>query len=236
MMTFSEWINKGKYTPNGKAFDIGRTCLNAIRKYDKGMTKPVECGLEDFYSNGNGSLMRILPIAYYCFYKKVEIKEIYQLVKNISSLTHAHEISILGCYIYVNYVVFLLNGDDRYMAYYKVKHIDYSMFKQKSLQLYFRILKGDISKLTIEDIKSSGYVVDTLEAVLWVFLNASHYREAIIGAINLGGDTDTIGAITGSLAGILYGYDSIPPEWLHQLVKRDYLESLSLEFEKQLTE
>lgn len=235
MMKFSEWINKGKYTPSGKAFDMGRTCLNAIRKYDEGMTKPVDCGLNDFYSNGNGSLMRILPVAYYCFYKKLEIQEIYQIVKDISSLTHANEISILGCYIYVNYAIFLLNGDDRYMAYHKVKYINYSMFKQKYLQLYSRILEEDISELKIEDIKSSGYVVDTLEAVLWVFLNASSYREAIIASINLGGDTDTIGAITGSLAGILYGYGSIPQEWLHQLVKRDYLEDLSLEFEKQLT-
>ena len=86
----------------------------------------------------------------------------------------------------------------------------------------------------MNEIKSTGYVVDTLEASLWVTLNAKNYKEGIIGAINLGGDTDTIGAITGSMVGIIYGYDDIPEEWKKDLVKREYLEELSNKFESVL--
>ena len=96
-------------------------------------------------------------------------------------------------------------------------------------------LKDDISKLTVNDIKSSGYVIDTLEASLWVLLKSKNYKESIIGAINLGNDTDTIGAITGSMSGIVYGYDEIPEKWLNKLAKRDYLEKLCNDFELILT-
>ena len=235
MTKFNNWVNYGEYTPSGEVFDIGRTCLKAIRNYNHGNIKATDCGLTGFNSNGNGSLMRILPVAYYCFYNKLKQNDIYNIVKDISSLTHRHEISILGCDIYINYVLFLLNGKDKYSAYNMVKLIDYSMFSDESLDLYSRILKDDISKLTVNDIKSSGYVIDTLEASLWVLLKSKNYKESIIGAINLGNDTDTIGAITGSMSGIVYGYDEIPEKWLNKLAKRDYLEKLCNDFELILT-
>ena len=159
---------------------------------------------------------------------------IYEIVKKASSLTHAHEISVLGCYIYINYVLFLLNGKDKLSAYNMIKLVDYSKFSKESLGVYSRILKDDIKSFNITDIKSSGYVVDTLEASMWVLLNAKDYRETIIGAINLGQDTDTIGAIAGSMAGIIYGYDTIPEKWLSKLVKKDYLEDLCNKFEEVL--
>ncbi len=86
--------------------------------------------------------------------------------------------------------------------------------------------------MSVDKIKSSGYVVDTLEASIWVILNCNSFKEAIIGAINLGDDTDTVGAITGSMAGILYGYENIPKEWLKELKKKEYLIDLASSFEK----
>lgn len=230
MEKFSNWINQGDYTPYGKVFGVGRTCVQAIKRYEQGFNID-ECGLNDFNSNGNGSLMRILPVAYYCYYRELNYREMYKLVKDVSSLTHGHEISVFGCYIYVNYVINLLDTNDKLLAYNKIKDVDYSMFSQETLNVYSRILKGDISELEIDDIKSSGYIVDTLEASLWSLLKTENYKEAVITAINLGNDTDTIGAITGSLAGILHGYDNIPNEWLNKLVKRDYLEKLCNDFE-----
>ncbi len=235
MMNFYYWLKEAKYTPHGEVFDAGRTCIQSIINFSKGYDLE-ECGQRSISSNGNGSLMRILPIAYYCYYKKLNEKEIYEVVKDVSSLTHAHEISVLGCYIYINYVLLLLNGKDKFSAYNMVKLVDYSMFSSESLDVYSRILKDDIKKYSIRDIKSSGYVVDTLEASMWVVLNAKDYKEAIIGAINLGQDTDTIGAIAGSMAGIIYGYDSIPEKWLSKLVKKDYLEDLCIKFENILIE
>ena len=86
MTKFNNWVNYGEYTPSGEVFDIGRTCLQAIRNYSHGNIKATDCGLTSFNSNGNGSLMRILPVAYYCFYNKLKQNDIYNIVderKNI---------------------------------------------------------------------------------------------------------------------------------------------------------
>ena len=225
-----EWAVNYKYTSVNLRFDIGHTCFEAIYNYSKKNLDPLKCGLNDIDSNGNGSLMRMLPVAYYGYYKKASKIKLYNLVKDISSLTHAHEISVLGCYIYVLYVIELLKGKDKFAAYKIIQKKDYSMFSKKSLDVYKRILKEDLSLLKVDDIKSSCYVVDTLEASIWVTLKSNNYKDSIIGAINLGDDTDTIGAITGSMSGIIYGYDSVPKEWLDKLLKKDYLIDIANNF------
>ena len=82
------------------------------------------------------------------------------------------------------------------------------------------------------DIKSTGYVVDTLEAVIYCLINNDNYKDTVLAAVNLGGDTDTIAAIAGGVAGIYYGYDSIPKEWIESITKIDYVLELCEEFEK----
>lgn len=231
MQNFIDWINNSKYTPEGNVFDIGRTCLRAIKNYH-GNINPCDCGLNDLNSNGNGSLMRILPLAYYIYYKNItDEEEIINLVNNISSLTHAHNISKMGCYIYIKYVLNLLNGFDKFKSYEMIKCINYDFYDEDTKKIYSRVLDHDISKYDINDIKSSGYVVDTLEAALWVLLNTDNYKQAIIGAINLGGDTDTIGAICGSMAGIIYGINDIPSKWINSLLRKEYLYNLLDKFE-----
>lgn len=225
------WVKNGDYACNGVAFGMGRTCLSAMTKYYSG-GKPLECGLIDIKSNGNGSLMRILPIALYCYSKNLDNSKIISLVNDISSLTHAHDISKLGCYIYVKYVIYLLEGLSKEDAYNKIQKEDYSMYSKEAIEAYDRILNNDIKEYSLKTIKSSGYVVDSLECSLWILLNADSYRDCIVAAINMGDDTDTIGAITGSMAGIIYGYDSIPKEWLEKLQRREYLEDLANKFEE----
>lgn len=232
MNNYISWINDAKYTSRGITFDVGRTCMRAIKNYAFNGTPALESGLNDINSNGNGSLMRIQPVAYYCYYKKLNNKEIYSLVKDISSLTHRHEIAILGCYIYILYMIKLLQGKDKYSAYNMIKIEDYSMFSEESKEYYQRILKEDLNKLKVNDIKSSGYVVDSLEAAMWVTLKAKDFKETIIGTVNLGGDTDTIAAIAGSMAGIIYGIESFPKEWVDVIAKKDYLIELSEKYEE----
>ena len=233
MKNFYDWLNEAKYTSRGITFDVGTTCLRAVKNYYNGIS-PLESGLDDMRSNGNGSLMRILPVAYYCYYKKINNEEVYKIVKDISSLTHRHEIAILGCYIYVLYVMKLLDNKDMYEAYEEIKKEDYSKFSKESLECYKRILTADIFEKGEDDIKSSGYVVDSLETSLWCFLNTDNYKDSIITAVNLGGDTDTIAAITGSMSGIVYGYKSFPKEWVEALARREYIEDLCKKFEKEL--
>lgn len=235
-LKFSAFKNHASYTATGEVFDIGNTCRMAIDKFEENREDPTLCGIDDINANGNGSLMRILPIAYYAIEKKLKEYEILELVRQISSMTHAHEISVMGCYFYVRYVIFLLNGKDKYSAYSMAKCVDYGMFKEGTQEVYSRLIKDDISKVKVNDIKSTGYIVDSLEAAIWVTLKSENYKEAVIGAINLGGDTDTIGALTGALAGIVYGYDFIPEEWKDNIAKKEYLMDIFEEFSENVYE
>ena len=106
---FLNWWRKAEYTATGMVFDIGNTTIQALAKYELGIDKAERCGGTNEFDNGNGSLMRMLPIAYYIYNRNIlEDREIYNIVKNVSAITHAYEISILGCYIYVKYVLELL--------------------------------------------------------------------------------------------------------------------------------
>lgn len=230
MMNFRKWVEKNDFTPHGLLFDIGRTCLHGIKNFSRGNCKAKDAGGKGYMSNGNGSLMRILPIALYIHKNNIKNPNMLMLVSHISSMTHAHEISILGCYLYVQYIVNLLNTKDKFKALRHIQKLSLDTFSGEHVEVYKRILKGNLKELSLNEISSSGYVVDTLEAVLWVVLNTTNFKQAIIGAINLGEDSDTIGAITGSIAGILYGKNELPIEWLEKLARKKYLEKMIEDF------
>lgn len=230
---FVEWMDKSKYTATGRSFGIGRTTLISLSKFQK-EGQPFESGLASEHSNGNGSLMRMLPIAYYCYSASLQPNDVLGIVKKVSCITHSHDISVLGCYIYVLYAIKLLEGKTKNEAYKEIQKNSYSQFSRTCQEAYCRILKKNIAELPIEAIKSSGYVVDTLEATLWTLLNTESFNQAIIGAINLGEDTDTIGACTGGLAGIIYGLKSINPEWRIDLKRYTYIRAMCEEFDSVL--
>ena len=229
---FLYWFRDAKYTPTDRVFDIGRTCLQAIAKYEMKVKKAEECGGTGEMDNGNGSLMRILPVAYYCYVKNLTEKEIYNEVKKVSSITHGHDISIMACLIYVLFAINLLSGDDFEQAYKKIKKAHYNAYFDKdTISRFDRILKKDIYKFDLDTISSKGYVLDTLEATLWIIFNTDSYNQAITGAINLGNDTDTVGACVGGLAGIYYGFDKINESWRKDILKYDYLIDLCEKFD-----
>jgi ADP-ribosyl-[dinitrogen reductase] hydrolase len=95
------------------------------------------------------------------------------------------------------------------------------------IALYDRLLKSDIHTLHEDQIQSSGYVLHTLEASIWCLLTTNNYQEAVLKAVNLGLDTDTTGAVTGGLAGLLYGFENIPEKWVQQLARKEDIEDLS---------
>lgn len=227
---FCEWINNAKYTATNEVFDIGTTTKYSLMRYWNNNIDATKCGGTGISENGNGSLMRMLPIALYCFYNKMEDNDIINIVRNTSSITHAHEISIIGCYMYVKYIIFILSKNNKTESYKLLQKIDYSIFNKDNINLYERIIKDDISKYSLDTIKSTGFVVDTLESALWVILNTENFNEAIIGSVNLGGDTDTIAAITGSIAGILYGYDSMNKKWIKDIKNKELLNEYIYEF------
>ena len=99
---------------------------------------------------------------------------------------------------------------------------------REELEHFSRLFELDFAKLPISEIKSSGYVVDTLEASIWCLLNSKNYKECVLRAVNLGEDTDTVGAIAGGMAGAVWGYTDIPEKWIKTLARRDYIEELCI--------
>lgn len=227
MDKYCDWIVNSKYTIEGRVFGVGSTTSKALYNYYKTKMNPIECGGRDENDNGNGSLMRMLPIVYYLHYIDLDYETKIEIIKSYSSLTHGHEVSILGCTIYYDYMSYLLKGLDKVDAYLELdieKYREY--FSEDSIERYRRILKHELKELEEDEIKSTGYVVDTLEAAIWVTLNTNTYEEAIIEAVSLGDDTDTIGAITGSMVGTIYGIESIPDRWLSKLKNKEYIKNL----------
>ena len=233
MQKYSQWYKNAQYTPNNVVFDIGNGTRNAIENYLKG-TKAVNCGSSIYYNNGNGSLMRMIPIVLYCIFNNYSERQEVETIYYYSSLTHANEISLMGCKIYYDFVKALMELKDPKEALAKLSSYDYEKYYDCSY-LYNRILSGKIANLEESDIQSSGYILDTLEAVIWCILKTNSYKEAVLKAINLGDDTDTIGALTGAIAGILYGLDDIPQEWISTLQKSDELVKVTADFAMSLS-
>lgn len=225
MENFGKWYYHDKFTATEVMFDVGNTCADAIETYFNLKYPPERCGRNDERANGNGSLMRIHPFVLYAYYNGIKDEdEFVNMIADASSLTHAHMCSIDGCVIYSYVLRALLDKPEKESIYSGLKQ---AKRRIKSSNMYYdRLLNKDIATIDKESIKSSGYVVSTLEAAIWCLLTTESYSECVLKAVNLGGDTDTIAAVTGGLAGALYGIDSIPQCWLETLIKRDYIENM----------
>lgn len=245
MSNFLQWKLKGEFTPFNQVFDIGISTSDALLKYQQNVLnnhpEDILCGSGDINSNGNGSLMRIIPISLYLHYLGVNYKSenFIDTINCVSSMTHSHSYSVFGCYIYSTYISEILKEQDKCKAYKTLQNILQDVVEGDEKyagvkEIYNRIIYHDISKLKENDIKSSGYVVDSLEAAIWSVLTTNSFESAVLKAVNLGGDTDTIGAITGGLAGIIYGYNSIPKKWIDVLQKKEYLDNVVASFIKYL--
>ena len=234
MDRFHDWCMNGEYTPFDNVFDIGITTSRAIMKYSNG-ADPLQSGGETERDNGNGSLMRILPICLYIFEQQKNLKlpddEAIDIIHNCSALTHAHLRSKIACGIYYFLVKAILDKDGELTERLQ-QGVDnafkyYSESTKSELDNYNRLISLSEFKDVFEDqIRSTGYVVYTLEAAIWCLINTSSYEEVILKAVNLGDDTDTVAAITGGLAGLYYGYGNIPEKWKSKLQKREWIDSL----------
>ena len=234
---FLKWFRNAEYTATNECFDIGRTTLQALAKFELQLDDAGNCGGSGEYDNGNGSLMRMLPIVLFLHYANKSEDDKTNIINNYSSLTHGHEISKLGCKIYYDFMEDLLNGKSIKESYAGLAKKDYSdSYSKETISKYSRILEGNLENIPETQIKSSGYIVNTLEAAIWSSLKSDNYEEAVVKAINLGDDTDTVGAITGSIAGIAYGKENIPKRWLSKLRKKELLDKLSLDYSNVLEE
>lgn len=226
---FQKWLYQNYWTPHGYVFDVGVTTRQAIYSLSTG-TRPDLAGGFNENENGNGSLMRILPLLFHI--KDKPIDERYSVTKAVSSITHGHIRSVIACFYYLEFARQLLNKEDKFSIYHHLKASVYEYLQSltinpEEIRLFDRLLKGDITDLAEEQIQSSGYVLHTLEASIWCILTTTDYEEAVLKAVNLGEDTDTTGAVTGGLAGLLYGFDNIPANWVAQLARRGDIDDLA---------
>ena len=220
------WYRHNHWTATGVVFDVGLITQRALLRFARG-TSYQHCGDSDERSNGNGSLMRILPLLLYIV--DLEEEERFQNTSIISSITHAHPWTISCCFYYLEFARLLAAGWDKEKAYAFINERlcrkSPAGFETEPLT---RILKGNLHVLQEHQIKSSGYVVDTLEAALWCFLTTNSYKEAVLKAVNLGNDTDTCGSVTGGLAGLYYGKTGIPEIWIEKVARSKDIMVLTL--------
>ncbi|HMV79259.1 MAG TPA: ADP-ribosylglycohydrolase family protein [Leptospiraceae bacterium] len=230
---FLRWKENAYWTAHGSVFDIGITTSASISRYARSRN-PYSSGAAGERENGNGSLMRILPLIFYI--QDMNEDERFRIVKEVSSVTHSHIISVLACFIYTEYSILILKGGDRFSAYFIIKEFmkkyiqDRKICTHQTLSFFKRILDKDsvpIYELKEKEIHSGGFVVDTLEASLWAFLSTENYKDAVLRAVNLGDDTDTTACAAGGLAGLYYGSSAIPEHWLSLLAGREDIEALA---------
>jgi ADP-ribosylglycohydrolase len=235
---FINWKEHAYWTAHDNVFDIGIATSAAIYLLGKGVA-PTLAGGNDEGSNGNGSLMRILPLLFYI--KDMPVAERFRITQDVSSLTHRHIRSAIACFIYLELALQILDGNDKWVAYKNMVQIvndfllNNPICSQQEIDRFHRILCNPIGDYEIKpiyefersEIYSSGYVLSTLEAALWCLFKTDSYKDAVLAAVNLGEDTDTVGAVTGGLAALLYSSETIPEEWLKVLVKREEIENLA---------
>ena len=235
---FQQWLFLNEYTPHGKVFDCGTQTKKGINRINELIENNRRVTpfppVNDETKNGNGSLMRILPFGFYLHNRP--IKKRFEIIKDVSALTHPHIRSAIGCFIYSELVMELMKGEGKDIAYKtlkkRVSEFLGNIVPSVEMDHFKKVLQGDISILKVEEIKSTTYVVSTLEAVIWSFLRSDNYKESILTAVNLGGDTDTIAALVGGLAGIIYRMERMPPEWVDKIVKKDEISRLIESFIK----
>ena len=236
MGNFMKWMYDGEFTPYGYSYDIGNGTMEAIDRYRR-TRNAIKCGGERDWNNGNGSLMRILPACIYCseMLRRGEFTEsdAVKTIHEVGGLTHAHIRAKKACGLYFFMADSILTGEgslrsrlqaglDKGFAFYESYLAD-----KDNLRHYHRLQDLDkFAAVPAERIKSSGYVVDTLEAAVWSLITTESFEQALLKAVNLGDDSDTVGAVTGGLAGLYYGYDQIPAAWLDAIKHREWIEEL----------
>lgn len=220
MVNFGKWYYNDEFTPTGEMFDVGNTCSTAIEHYCVEKMPYSNCGLTNEHSNGNGSLMRIHPVVLYLANKDITIVEKIEVIHIVSALTHAHDRSKIGCGIYAFILWELLKNPSLESVRAGLAKAEDYYKGQEEFKAYKRLFDKTFIITPRNKIESSGYIVDTLEAAVWCLLTTGSYRDCVLKAVNLGRDTDTVAAVSGGLAGALYGYDAIPQEWRNTLIKR----------------
>ncbi len=223
---YCDWRREGKYSVNGRCFDIGITCSNSLSQFQyTGDAR--NCASRDERSSGNGSIMRLAPVPIrFASLFPYEIEELARYAEESSLVTHASEQCLSACRYFALVLAGLMAGRPREEVLAPDWEPLRRLCRAKPLaEPVEDVALGSFRRLQPPDIKGTGYVVKSLEAALWSFHDAKDFREAVLKAVNLGDDADTTGAVCGQLAGAYWGESAIPQDWREKLARRDLLET-----------
>jgi ADP-ribosylglycohydrolase len=216
MDRYCRWWKEGYLSSNGGCFDIGNTVSDALRRYAR--TGDPIAGSTDPHSAGNGSIMRLAPVAMFYY---PDIAAAIRYAAESSRTTHGAPECIDACRLLAGMICRALSE----AAKEEILFGEAASFRGEAK--ITMIARGDYRNKSSEKIRGSGYVVESLEAALWCFRQTDTFEAAILKAANLGDDADTTAAICGQVAGAFYGESGIPEKWLAQLVMREEITALA---------
>ena len=210
MDRFVRWWRHGEYSCTGNCFDIGTTIRQALERYRQ--TGDPLSGSTDPWTAGNGSLMRLAPVALRFWNDRARLRS---AAMQQSRTTHGADEAVDGCRAFADLLADAIVGSPRS-----------AVLASRSFEgaaEVARILGGSWRGKARHEIRSTGYVVHTLEAACWSVARTADFRSAVLLAANLADDADTVAAVTGQLAGALYGLSGIPEAWLDRIAWKDRL-------------
>lgn len=216
MNRYLAWYEHGYLSSTGTCFDIGNATRQALEKF-KATGKPMS-GSTHPSSAGNGSLMRLAPVA--MFYAPGQAKAQAYAGKS-SRTTHGAKECVEACELFAGMLVSALSGAEKETILFESSVAGIASEKIRA------IARGEYRDKSAQHIRGNGYVVDALEAALWCFWTTDTFSEAVLLAANLGDDADTTAAICGQVAGAYYGQSGIPVPWLDKLCLREKIIDLA---------
>lgn len=212
MTRFLRWTDQGENSSTGRAVGLGQNTFWTLADFRK--TGAVVARERARPAHSNGSLMRLAPLP--CMHWR-DSRLAMELASAQSWATHHSYLASEVCVYATSLISALISGE-----HWGVIRAELARFKSFSPELW-AVLTRDQRGRAAEEINSSGYVLHTLEAALWSIETTSSFEDALIRAVNLGDDADTVGAVTGQLAGARYGLSAIPPRWLDVLAQQERL-------------
>ncbi len=242
---FIAWKSESYWTARGNVFDIGITTSRAIIRLQMILRDKKFEDLKllkyqgDEYDNGNGSLMRIIPLLF--FIKGKPIAEQFEIIWHVSALTHRHIRAAMCCLIYLRMAEHILDGKSKEECYNEMRNEVQYFWEEMELserewKHFDRFIQHDVREVAHVDLRSGGYVMESIEASIWCFLQKDNYVDIVFEAINLGHDTDTTAAIVGGLAGLFYGAETIPEYWIASTARLEDIIELGNKLNKKYLE
>ena len=221
---YDRWAREGHWSSTGCCFDIGnvvRQALSTFRSTGEGFSGPL-----DEHTAGNGSLMRLAPVA--LFYAGDPLAAIHR-AGDSSRTTHGTPMAVDACRYFAGLLVGALRGDTKSELLAPRYSPIHGVWDREPLHPRIdAVTAGSFRAKQPPHIQGTGFVVDSLEAALWAFHTTETFRDGALAAVNLGNDADTTGAIYGQLAGAYYGVEAIPPAWRAKLTFVDRIEEMAV--------